>query len=118
MHCLNLSCTPQDNTTILLIIKQFFKCALSADSTTKILPIQVDSKVTPKTTAQITDLTLNRARNYFKRNRGFNKALAGDFHISTPFTSEDFKCHSKISSWLTLNGYRIILSNVRSPIWS
>jgi hypothetical protein len=103
------------NPTILPLIKLFFKCILSTDSKAKIHPIQAENKVSPiKTSDQITELTLIGARNYFKGNRGSNKTLAGDFHISTSLTFEDFKSHTKISSWLALNGYRIILNECQT----
>jgi hypothetical protein len=115
LYCTSASRSSQENSSILQLIKLFFKCFLSTDSKAKILPIQADNKASPiKTSAQITELTLIGAKHYFKGNRGSNKTLAGDFHISSLHCFEDFKSHAKISSWLAPNGYQNILNECQT----
>jgi hypothetical protein len=90
-------------------LKSFFKCILSTNSQTKILPIRTDSKVLHlRTTDQVNELNSIGITNFFKPNKGTKKTLTGDFHINSPLTYEDFEAHPKIASWLGMNGYNII----------
>ena len=90
-------------------IKTLFKNILHTHSSTKILTIRDDNPVFPiRTTDQINNLSMVGTMNYFKSSRSALKSLAGDYHISTALSFDDFKAHTKISSWLGLNGYNII----------
>lgn len=48
LYCTSASHSSQENSSILQLIKLFFKCILSTDSKAKILPIQADNKVSYK----------------------------------------------------------------------
>jgi hypothetical protein len=104
----------KDNNTYLPLFKLFLKCILSTNPNTKILPIQINSKVSAITTTnQITELSQIGATNYVKGSRG-SKTLAGDYHISTPLSFEELQSDSKVASWLGLNGYKLIYNECQT----
>lgn len=105
---------PKDNTNHLPLLKLFFKCILTTNPQTKILPIQNNSKVSAiKTTSQITELSQIGAANYVKGSRG-SRSLAGDYHISTPLSFDELSSDGKIASWLGLNGYKLIYNECQT----
>ncbi len=100
----------------LVQMKPLFKCILSTNSQTKIFPICTDSKVLHLWTSDhINELTTIGVANFFKPNKGTNKTLTGDFHISSPLTYEELESHPKIASWLGMNGYNTSSVTHRVP---
>jgi hypothetical protein len=101
--------TQKHNINQLSQLKSLFKCILSTNNQSKLLPIRTNSKVLHlRTTDQINELTPIGAINFFKPNKGTSKTLTGDFHISSPLSYEELEAHPKIASWLGMNGYNII----------
>jgi len=66
-----------------------------------------------KTTSAVNELHAISAKILFKASKP-NSSLAGDFHISSSLSYEEFSLHEKIQNWLTLQGYYIVLCDCQT----
>jgi hypothetical protein len=100
--------------TFLPLLQKFFHALLSTSSTI-ILPVRNDSKADPlKLSSQINELTVIGAKTFLKANQPNKGSAAGDFHVSTTLSFEELRDHPKISNWLMLYGYFLVLSECQS----
>ncbi len=94
---------------------KFLYCLLSIGGVS-ILPIQKDSKASPlSSTHQINELSLAGAKIFFKASKPNSGSLAGDFHLTTTLSFDELSSHPKLSIWMTLQGYYMVLCSCQSP---
>jgi hypothetical protein len=97
--------------SFLKFIKQFFHCILSTSSV-HFLPIQTVNQVSLlKTTVQINNLTAVGVKNFFKATRN---NISGDFRVSSLLSFQDLSLHAKVTNWLNLHGYYMVLCNCQT----
>jgi hypothetical protein len=90
-------------------IKKIFHCLLST-TTVQFLPIQNDNPMLPiKTTPQVNELTAVRVKIFFKASKFNSNNITGDFHVSSSLLFQDLCSHIKVTNWLTLHGYYMVL---------
>lgn len=106
---------PGASVTQLKLFQSFAKCIKLIDHSLKVLPIRSDVNMYPLVTSdQIYSLEHVGISNYFKPFKRVQKTIAGDFHIQTKLSFDDFSSHPGINTWLMQHGYNIQLNGCQS----
>jgi hypothetical protein len=104
----------QSSTSSLTLLKKLFHTLLGTGKVS-ILPIRNDSKVSAiKTTNQVNELSLVGARTFLKASRSNSTSIAGDLHILSSLSFQELCLHPKVSDWMNLNGYYLVLSDCQT----
>jgi len=108
-----LGSTPSSNGSLSLT-KKLFHSLLSTGKIT-IIPIRNDSKVSPiKSTTQVNELMLVGAKTFLKASKPNSRNIVGDLHILTRLSFDEVCQNTKVSNWMNLHGYYLVLSNFQS----
>jgi hypothetical protein len=108
-----LGSAPSSNSSLSLTWKLFH--SLLGTGKITILPIHNNSKISPiKSTTQVNELTLVGVKSFLKASKPNSGSIAGDLHILTSMSFDEVCLNTRVSDWMNLHGYYLVLSDCQS----